>query len=504
MLANRFTLLFWAILACFTCFSPENLTAQSARVQQLEQELVSASGAARAQKLIDLSDANFQAGLYDLAAKRAEEATDFAKKLRLPELRATALNRQGKAFAAAGKKGIFGKNKAVGKFNDSNDILRETHSANSALYLDNLEGLRREAEKAGKSDDLARITAEISRVKSGGNLASPVAGTGDAGAASKTELQKELTRLEQEKQALDAKLQNQVAEASTAGKQSAEMAAALKNQLAAKEAAVAQMSQEQMRTELLLNEQKQLVDSMAFKSSLDSINLLNKDLAVKEAKSSRNFLLAAAAALLLLLGGSVFSYLNARKHTAAIRIEQKRSEDLLLNILPALVAKELKKQGFTEPQFHDDVAVLFADFVGFSKIAEKLPPAILIRELDTCFKAFDEIVQRHELEKIKTIGDAYMAASGLSGDKTDSRHLYNMVMAAHEMQQWLADWNIMRMRQKLPRFDARIGIHSGPVVAGVVGSKKFAYDIWGDTVNIAARVEQAGEGVFPRRVSRGD
>ncbi|MBK8965879.1 MAG: adenylate/guanylate cyclase domain-containing protein [Lewinellaceae bacterium] len=115
-----------------------------------------------------------------------------------------------------------------------------------------------------------------------------------------------------------------------------------------------------------------------------------------------------------------------------------------------------------------------------------------MNELDTCFRAFDDIIAKHKLEKIKTIGDAYMAAGGLLNG--GGSQLRDMVNAAQEMQAWLAEWNQERSNRNLPVFEARIGIHSGPVVAGVVGSKKFAFDIWGDTVNIAARIESAGEG----------
>jgi class 3 adenylate cyclase len=201
----------------------------------------------------------------------------------------------------------------------------------------------------------------------------------------------------------------------------------------------------------------------------------------------------------LLFGGATFNLIRARQNARVlteknqiIREEQERSENLLLNILPALVADELKKQGHADARYFEEVSVLFADFVGFSTIAEKLSPQQLVSELDTCFKAFDEIIARHGLEKIKTIGDAYMCAGGLPNG--GGAQLRDMVQAAKEMQAWLARWNAGRDQQGLPRFDARIGIHAGPVVAGVVGSKKFAFDIWGDTVNIAARVEAAGEG----------
>lgn len=252
------------------------------------------------------------------------------------------------------------------------------------------------------------------------------------------------------------------------------------------------MSEEQAKTALKLAQQSRMLDSMAFKAELADYALKNQELSILQAKSDRNFLLALSAALLFLLGGSLFSFFKTRHYNRQIQLEQERSENLLLNILPALVARELKTQGYAAPEYHEDVAVLFADFVGFSKIAEQLSPQDLIKDLDTCFRAFDEIVQEHGLEKIKTIGDAYMCAGGLHDRKSD--YTLQMIKAAKSMQQWLHEWNYERERRGAPRFDARIGIHNGPVVAGVVGSKKFAFDIWGDTVNIASRVESAGEG----------
>ena len=184
--------------------------------------------------------------------------------------------------------------------------------------------------------------------------------------------------------------------------------------------------------------------------------------------------------MLLLAGGVTFSFFRTRQNARLLREknkiihrEKERSENLLLNILPALVAEELKKQGSTSARYFEDVGVLFADFVGFSKIAEKLSPQQLVTELDTCFKAFDDIVVKHNLEKIKTIGDAYMVAGGIPHG--GGSQIRDMVQAALEMQAWLAQWNTKRRAKKLPVFDARIGIHRGPVVAGVVGSRKFCF-----------------------------
>jgi class 3 adenylate cyclase len=275
----------------------------------------------------------------------------------------------------------------------------------------------------------------------------------------------------------------------------------LQAQLAAREAQIDQMTEEQMKTSMLLMQQRYMLDSVVYRNSLDSLSVENWNLALREAESSRKFYIAAIAGLLLLAGGSLFSFIRAKQYgkvleekNKTIREEQQRSENLLLNILPSLVADELKKNGRTNARYFEDVSVLFADFVGFSKIAEKLQPQELVTELDTAFKAFDEIIARYNLEKIKTIGDAYMCAGGLVPGSRDGNQIRDMVSAAREMQAWLTVWNKEREANGQPRFDARIGIHRGPVVAGVVGSKKFAFDIWGDTVNIAARVEQASLG----------
>lgn len=167
--------------------------------------------------------------------------------------------------------------------------------------------------------------------------------------------------------------------------------------------------------------------------------------------------------------------------------ERKKSDSLLLNILPETIAHELKHKGRVEAKFYNSVSVLFTDFSGFTSIAEKLTPQILVSEIDDCFRVFDEIALQHGLEKIKTIGDAYMAACGLP--IPCKNHAIKIVQAAIEMR------NYMLLRKSKNKVDLkmRVGIHSGSVVAGVVGIKKFAYDIWGDAVNIASRMESSGE-----------
>ena len=171
--------------------------------------------------------------------------------------------------------------------------------------------------------------------------------------------------------------------------------------------------------------------------------------------------------------------------------QKKRSEDLLLNILPEEVAEELKAKGSADAKQFDEVTVMFTDFKGFTQISEKLTPSELVAEIHTCFKAFDNIITKYNIEKIKTIGDAYMCAGGLP--VTNKTNAFDVVNAAIEIKQFMQEHLKQRQKENKEPFEIRIGVHSGPVVAGIVGVKKFAYDIWGDTVNIAARMESSGE-----------
>jgi adenylate cyclase len=176
------------------------------------------------------------------------------------------------------------------------------------------------------------------------------------------------------------------------------------------------------------------------------------------------------------------------KANVVISDEKQRSEALLLNILPEDVAAELKHNGSVQAKLFDHVTVLFTDFVNFTEASERLTPEDLVAELHNCFMAFDQILGKYNIEKIKTVGDAYMAVSGLP--HANPNHAVEIVNAALDFIEFMHD-----RKKKLGNktFSMRIGIHSGTVVAGIVGVKKFAYDIWGDTVNTAARMEQYSE-----------
>lgn len=170
--------------------------------------------------------------------------------------------------------------------------------------------------------------------------------------------------------------------------------------------------------------------------------------------------------------------------------ERKKSNDLLCNILPEQTAEELKENGEVRAKKYASVTVLFSDFKGFTKYAEALPPEELVKTVDMYFSAFDKIMERHGVEKIKTIGDAYMCASGLPIPSDD--HAERVLRAAQDMLAYVKKKQQVHNVDEA-RFDIRIGVHTGPIVAGVVGKKKFACDIWGDTVNIASRMESSSE-----------
>ena len=222
----------------------------------------------------------------------------------------------------------------------------------------------------------------------------------------------------------------------------------------------------------------------AYEKAMQQVKDEMKDKELQRQKVFRNSLIAGLAVVL------IFSLVFFAQRNR-IRREKKRSDELLLNILPATVADELQRNGVAHAQHFEQVTVMFADIKGFTSIAEKFTPAELVQVIDQLFGAFDLITARYGIEKIKTIGDCYMCASGLP--IPNQTHAFDIVSAALEIQEYMKSFNAEKGTQGYPQFNLRIGIHSGPVVAGVVGSRKFAYDIWGDTVNMASRMEASGE-----------
>lgn len=175
----------------------------------------------------------------------------------------------------------------------------------------------------------------------------------------------------------------------------------------------------------------------------------------------------------------------------ALAKEKSQVDELLNRVLPESIAKELRENGQVEPRFYPSATILFADVVGFTSLTERTEPRMLIGMLERYFGGFDEAMLRHQVEKLKTIGDAYVAIAGIPA--SDPHHAVHACLAALEMLRVVNQIRTERERLRLPFFDLRVGLHTGGVIAGVVGKRRFTFDIWGDAVNTAARVESAGE-----------
>ena len=208
-------------------------------------------------------------------------------------------------------------------------------------------------------------------------------------------------------------------------------------------------------------------------------------------KLIRNSLIAGIF-LVFIIAYVIFRNYRIKVRTNKILDQQKEKiESLLLNILPSEIALELQREGVATSRYYENVSVMFTDFRNFTQMADDLSPQEVVFELNECFIAFDDIIEKYNLEKIKTIGDSYMCAGGIP--TKNSTHPVDIVKASIELRQFMYLRNVERQITGLLPWEVRIGINSGPVVAGVVGRKKYAYDIWGSTVNIASRMESKGE-----------
>jgi len=225
----------------------------------------------------------------------------------------------------------------------------------------------------------------------------------------------------------------------------------------------------------------------------DEIVVLEKEAVINQLQDKRNrnmtYASGVAAVLILFIALGIYRRYNYIKKTSFVIEEEKnRSENLLLNILPGEIALELKQKGKVKAKQFDLVSVMFTDFRNFTQHSQNLTPEKLVNSVDFYFSKFDEIIEKYGLEKIKTIGDSYMCAGGLPFP--DEKHPTKILQAAFEIVEFV-EASKKRTNKDIANFDIRIGINTGPVVAGVVGVKKFAYDIWGDTVNVASRMESA-------------
>lgn len=238
-----------------------------------------------------------------------------------------------------------------------------------------------------------------------------------------------------------------------------------------------------------------LQTEFAVEQKQNEVDLLQKESEIQLLKDKRQKIIIYATALALVLIFVLLFFLYKRysfvKETNTIIEEEKnRSDSLLLNILPKETAQELKETGQVEAKKFESITVLFTDFKDFTRSSASLSPENLVKSVDYYFSRFDEVMEKHGLEKIKTMGDAYMCTGGLHLNRED--HAIRMVRAAFEIVE-ITEAVKKKDHADIMPYEIRIGINTGPVVAGVVGTQKFAYDIWGDTVNVAARMETNSE-----------
>lgn len=253
-----------------------------------------------------------------------------------------------------------------------------------------------------------------------------------------------------------------------------------------------------------ISAQGKALDSLTteqIRSQLNISNLeLDKEKHLKELQAAeyrRNFLLFTILLVVVVMMFVVLGYSRKKKTNQTLRNknyqivkEKAKSDELLLNILPITIADQLKINGKTIPRKHEMATIMFTDFKGFTKFSESRTPEDLVKVIDYYFSNFDLIISKYKIEKIKTIGDAYLCVSGIPEDNPNQ--IEDMINCAKELQAFVKKSHDHDETIALSALSMRIGIHCGPLVAGVVGTQKFVYDVWGDAVNIAARMEQSG------------
>ncbi|MEX1001412.1 MAG: adenylate/guanylate cyclase domain-containing protein [Crocinitomicaceae bacterium] len=254
-----------------------------------------------------------------------------------------------------------------------------------------------------------------------------------------------------------------------------------------------------------LDQKSKSIDSLTTEQLESQLNIQGLEidnqthkLEIQRAANRRNILFLVLAMVLLASFFVGWGYFRKRRLNSTLRNknyqiakEKEKSDVLLLNILPKRVADELKEYGRAMPASFKSATVMFTDFKGFTKFSEQHSPEEIVSIIDHYFSAFDKIMEKYGIEKIKTIGDAYMCVAGIPEE--DPQHVQNMIKAAIEMHQFVLEVAEKYKKEGKSYLEMRVGIHTGSLVAGIVGSRKFSYDVWGDAVNIAARMEQSGE-----------
>ena len=478
--------------------------AQTAEIDRLEAQLKSQTGLSFAKTANRLSQLYYEAEDIPKAKERAERAYETAMAANARNEAAIARTNEARALLELKQAKREARRRAIGHLVESNDLTTDRFQRIQNLNL--LIDIVPKRDVADLQEQLRLVRRES--IAESFNQEEPN-GLGSIFGKKRRETEAELDEVKEKNE----ELTDEIDLLANERRRLREMQQDLQKTIRRQSSAIETMSEAQAKAELALSRQERVLDSLTFEGQLDSLRIIQDSIRIAQGNaetrelkalarasaSQRNFMLAVGAFLLLGIFGFYYRWHKSKtfnRELAAkneeIESERQRSEELLLNILPKSVAQELKESGFAQAKSYTEATVLFTDFVNFSGIAAKLSPEELVNDLDHCFRHFDRIVDKYELEKIKTIGDSYMCAGGLPAK--DSAHPAKVIRAALEMQAFLRNWNTERALAGQPPLEARIGVHTGPVVAGVVGERKYAYDIWGDTVNVASRMESSGTG----------